>query len=201
MPVQRSHGRLRPLPPRSDEMAAPVAAPAGTPDPATAEALALVVRTPDGKVADSASAAALGSLGGKAKAERDRVLAALPTLLRGFGMRGEVAKGFADYIPDALDFAAAEALRLERDIGGGVLGEGPRSLVDSAALQLAASRWKFALGEVLEASRLADASRANLMSAEDQCAREAQIRKANDTRANGGRPPIPARFAPKGADS
>ena len=41
MPVQRSQGRLRPLPPRVDEMAAPVAAPAGTPDPATAEALAL----------------------------------------------------------------------------------------------------------------------------------------------------------------
>jgi hypothetical protein len=91
-------------------MAAPVAAPAGTPNPATAETLALVVRTADGKVADSASAAALGSLGGKAKAERDRVLAALPTLLRGFGMRGEVAPGFADYIPDALDAGFSSSL-------------------------------------------------------------------------------------------
>ena len=61
-------------------------------------------------------------------------------------------------------------------LGGGVLGEGPRSFIDSAALQLAASRWKFAEGDVLTASRLADASRANLMSARDECARDAALR-------------------------
>jgi hypothetical protein len=194
MPVQRTQSRLRPVPPRMDEMAAGLPAPTGAGDAAAAEALASVSRGQGGQLLDSEGARVLGRLGGRAKAERDRVLRNVPTLLRGFGMRGAVAAGFADYIPDALEFAAAEAVRLARDIGGGVLGEGPRSFVDSAALQLAASRWKFALGEVLEASRLADASRANLMSAEDQAAREAQIRRANDTARNGGRPPINPRF-------
>ena len=176
MPVQRSQGRRRPLVPRSDEIADGVPARSGVPDAVRAAKLALVVREPGGMVRDSASAAVLGHLGGKAKAERDRLLAALPTLLRGFGMRGAVVAGFSDYIADALDFAGAEALRLEREFGGGVLGEGPRSFIDSAALQLAASRWKFAEGDVLTASRLADASRANLMSARDECARDAALR-------------------------
>lgn len=194
MPVERTQSRLRPVAPHRGQMADGLPAPTEPPDAATAAALARVVRGQGGKVRDSESARILGSLGGHAKADRDRALRAVPTLLRGFGMRGAIAAGFADYIPDALEFAAAEAVRLERDIGGGVLGEGPRSFVDSAALQLAASRWKFALGEVLEASRLADASRANLMSAEDQAAREAQIRRANETARNGGRPPINPMF-------
>jgi hypothetical protein len=198
MPVERTQRRLRPVPPRLSQMAAGAPAPAEQPNAATAEALARVARGQGGRVLDSESARILGQLGGKAKAEQDRMLRAMPTLLRGFGMRGAVVEGFRDYIPDALEFAAAEAIRLERDIGGGVLGEGPRSFIDSAALQLAASRWKFALGEVIEGSRLADASRANLMSAEDQCARESQIRTRNTTIANGGRPPINPRFLVNG---
>ena len=51
-------------------------------------------------------------------------------------------------------------------------------MVKSAALQLAGSRWHFAKGETIPGSRLADASRANLMSAEDTCAREAAARAA-----------------------
>jgi hypothetical protein len=198
MPVERTQNRLRPVPPRTAQMTAGVPAPAETLNAATADALARVVRGQGGKVLDSESARILGQRGGKKKAERDRLLRSVPTLLRGFGMRGAIVAGFADYIADALEFAAAEAVRLEREIGGGVLGEGPRSFVDSAALQLAASRWKFATGEVLEASRLADASRANLMSAEDQAAREAQIRRQNETTRNGGRPPIPSRFLVRG---
>ena len=47
-------------------------------------------------------------------------------------------------------------------------------MVQSAALQLAGSRCAFDRGELLLGSRLADASRANLASARDECARAAR---------------------------
>ena len=97
MPVQRSQGRRRPQVPRSDELAAGVPATAGVTDAAAAEALAAVSRVAGGQVADSASAAALGRLGGLAKAERDR----LPSLVRKLGLRGVTAAEFKSYIDDA----------------------------------------------------------------------------------------------------
>src|SRR6185369_3505316 len=176
MPVERSHGRRRPQVPRSDELAAGVPAPSGTPNAATAEALAAVARAPGGQVADSESAAALGRLGGLAKAERDRELGETPALARRLGLRGVEAAHFKAYVDDALEFAERECARLAELVGGGVCGYGPSSMVQSAALQLAASRYCFDRGELVAGSRLADASRANLMSARDECAREAQAR-------------------------
>jgi len=176
MPIQRSQGRLRPQVPRSDELAAGVPAPSGSPDAATAEALASVVRMPGGQVADAASAAALGRIGGRRKAARDRLVAATPALCRKLGLRTVPAAEFAPYVTDADEFATAECARLAELVGGGVCGFGPSSMVQSAALQLAASRCAFDRGEFLLGSRLADASRANLMSARDECARQATER-------------------------
>jgi hypothetical protein len=176
MPVQRSQGRRRPMVPRSDELAAGVPAPSSEPDAATVQALAAVTRAPSGTVADSASAKALGRLGGLAKAERDRLLAETPALVRKLGLRGDVAASFLPYLADAEEFAEAECNRLAQLVGGGECGFAPSSFVQSGALQLAGSRFAFAAGDLITGSRLADASRANLMSARDECAREAQSR-------------------------
>jgi hypothetical protein len=152
------------------------------PDAAKAESLAHVTRVAGGKVANSESAAALGRLGGFAKAERDRLLAETPALIRRLGLRGVPGAELAPYITDAQEFAEAECGRLAQLVGGGECGFGPSSMVQSAALQLAASRCAFDRGELLLGSRLADASRANLMSARDECAREAQGRPKQSVR-------------------
>ena len=169
--VERSQGRRRPQAPRSNELAAGVPASGEMPDAATAEALARVVRVDGGKVADSSSAAVLGRLGGLAKAERDRRLAETPPLVRKLGLREVSAEAFLPYLEDAETFAEAECARLAALVG---CGFAPSSMVQSAALQLAASRLAFASGDLVTGSRLADASRANLLSAHDKCAEEAE---------------------------
>lgn len=176
MPVQRSQGRRRPLVPRSDEMTEGLPAPASPPDPAKAEALARVERADDGRLASSEAAAALGRLGGLAKARKDRAVAEVPTLVRELGLRAVSAEDLLPYLADAQEFARAEIARLAEICGGGECGIAPASMVQSAALQLAGSRYAFAQGELITGSRLADASRANLMSARDECAREARAR-------------------------
>jgi hypothetical protein len=176
MPIQRSQGRRRPLVPRSDEVADGVPAPAGVPDSDAAEALQRVQRDADGRLADPESAAILGRLGGLARAARERRLADLPRLVQELGLREVSAEAFLPYLADAGEFARAEIERLAQVCGGGECGIGPSSMVQSAALQLAGSRFAFAQGELITGSRLADASRANLMSARDEVAREAQSR-------------------------
>ena len=176
MPVERSQGRRRPQVPRSDEIAAGVPAPAAMPDAATAEALSRVQRVDGGKVADPQSAAILGRLGGLAKAERDRRLADAPKLARGLGLREVSAADFLPYLDDADELAEHECARLARVVGGGECGTAPSLIVASAALQTAGSRFAFAKGDLMTGSRLADAARANFMSAEDMCAREATAR-------------------------
>ena len=87
-----------------------------------------------------------------------------------------------------------------KTVGGGVCGPAPSSLVASAALQLAWSRY---LGDVaaetgdpdmaLKASRLAEASRQSLLAAHELCAKEALARP------NAKRDPLAA-FMPKETD-
>lgn len=79
---------------------------------------------------------------------------------------------------------------LAATVGNGEVGPGPASIVSTAALQLAASRWladKAALeGDpkaILAASRLGDASRQNLIAAHELCAREAAARQSEQPNA------------------
>jgi hypothetical protein len=158
-------------------MAAGVPADTSVSDAAKVLELAGVIRSPGGSIADSASAKVLGRRGGLAKAERDRLLAETPALVSKLGLRGVVPEAFLPYLNDAEEFAVAECKRLAHLVGGDEgCGMGPSSMVQSAALQLAGSRFAFAAGDLITGSRLADASRANLMSARDECAREAQAR-------------------------
>jgi hypothetical protein len=91
--------------------------------------------------------------------------------------------GFARYRGSAATFARAECAHLAATVGGGICGPGPSSMVYSAALQLAASRYlsdqAATTGDpalFAQASRLANDSRQNLIAAREVCAREARSR-------------------------
>ena len=84
---------------------------------------------------------------------------------------------FTPYARAARAFRRAQVTRLARDVGGGHCGPAPASIVASAALQLAGSRFAFeVLGELQLGSKLANDSRQNLLAAFELCAREAEAR-------------------------
>jgi hypothetical protein len=109
--------------------------------------------------------------------------------------------GLVDFEPDHPYAAYSRLAREWRDqhmrelaatVGGGRIGPGPASIVSTAALQLAASRYLSDTGalagdakRLLEASRLADSSRQNLLAAHELAAREAAARPLD---AGGGAP-------------
>jgi hypothetical protein len=163
--------------PRFDELPDGIPASGGERDAATADILARIRRNPDGTPADAESASLLGTLGGLAKAERDRQLADVPALARRLGLRDVSALNLLPYLGDAEALSEHECARLARVVGGGQCGTAPAVIVASAALQIAGSRYAFARGELITGSRLADAARANLLSAHELAAREAQIRE------------------------
>jgi hypothetical protein len=100
------------------------------------------------------------------------------------GLAGILAlPAFKPYLTQAKAFARAHIATLARSVGGGQCGPGPASIVTTAALQLAASRFCFDRASLtgdadlfLKASKLGDASRGNLLSASDLCATEAAAR-------------------------
>lgn len=127
MTLRKGHGngsgapRIEVLPP--DELPAPV--------PDTSVPLA---RRPDGTIADSETAKALGARGGAAKAQRKK-------LLQGMGLANlSDDNAFKPY------FNAAQAW-LDATTGiyaamcGGALGPGPSALLGNAAIALAMSRY------------------------------------------------------------
>lgn len=95
---------------------------------------------------------------------------------------------FRSYKAAAVSFRRAQCAELAKTVGGGVCGPGPSSMVASAALQLAWSRFMSDSAAVsgdaelaVRASKLADASRQNLLAAHELCAREAQARPRKTT--------------------
>lgn len=90
--------------------------------------------------------------------------------------------GFKEYPEDdpyfpywklAQEFRRAEMARLAERVGAGLIGPGPSAIVASAARQLAASIWYTDQGNHLDASRLANDARQNLLAAHELCARQA----------------------------
>ena len=137
-----------------------------------------VARTPDGRLADGNAAAELGRRGGLARAAQRGKLRSLEVL----GLRpvpGADLSAMGDFLADAEAFAEHEVQRLALTAGGGVCGAGPASMVQTAALQLASSRYLWSLGnpeQLKLASSLADSSRQNIAMAFELCAREAKAR-------------------------
>jgi hypothetical protein len=177
MALRRAHGtgadalvRVEVLP--ADELPRPVAVPA----PVVARP---VERRQDGKLADSASAKELGRRGGYAKARRVRLIDSL-----GLKKIADDAS-FKPYRDAAEEFVSHHRASLAKQAGG-ELGPAPSTMVASAGLQLAASRWAFDRGAsendaslIKLGSALANDSRQNLLAAYELAVREAEARKSS----------------------
>jgi hypothetical protein len=186
-PVEVSHGRPYPMPPDADEL------PKGVPAHAD----------PDSRIAASeAGKFARGNrrsvLGGKARAGKTRLADRLG--LRTLADTSE----FRAYKGAAVAFRRAQCAALSATVGGGYCGPGPSSLVASASLQLAWSRFLSDLAAengdadlALKASKLADASRSNLLSAHELCAREASARQQDPAVARANHERVLALFSRK----
>jgi hypothetical protein len=170
MTLRKGHGRgagvprIEVLP--ADEL------PAGVPDVARQES-----PHDRGEAGRFAPGNSLARLGGHARRGKTRLaermsLAKLPE-----------GAAFRPYKAAAVSFRRAQCAELAKSVGGGICGPAPSSLVASAALQLAWSRY---LGDLaatsgdadmaLKASRLAEASRQSLLAAHELCAKEAHAR-------------------------
>jgi hypothetical protein len=119
----------------------------------------------NGIEAGSERAKARARAGGLAKAAKGKHLgrlglATLPTDPR-----------WAIYLAAGEDLAKAQARRLARAYGE--LGPGPSSILQTAGLQLAASRYYADKGELDRASKLGDSSRQNVLAAYHLAALEA----------------------------
>jgi hypothetical protein len=166
----RPHVEVSPV----DELPSPLPAP-------LAELTGPVERRHDGKLAGSEAAKALGRLGGRAKAERVRLLSSI-----GLSKLVEAAP-LKPYWSAAEEFTAHHSKELAA-LAGGSLGSGPSSMVVSASLQLAASRYLFDLGAqtgdpalLKLASALSNDSRQNLLAAWELATREAKSRNVAST--------------------
>lgn len=84
---------------------------------------------------------------------------------------------FEPYARAARAFRRQQLAELGRTVGGGFVGPAAASVVASAALQLAGSRFAFeVLGDMQLGSRLANDSRQNLLAAVELAAKEAAAR-------------------------
>ncbi|NUP10883.1 MAG: hypothetical protein HOW73_32970 [Polyangiaceae bacterium] len=162
----RGEPRIEVLP--ADEL------PAGVPGPSRPVA----VRDSSGRFVASDGTRALARAAGRARAEALQL-----GRLLGLSQVPE-DHPYAPYARLAREWRDDHMEQLAATVGGGVVGAGVAAIVSSAALQLAASRWLSDRGAesgdakmLLEASRLADASRQNLLAAHELCAREAVRKK------------------------
>lgn len=163
MPVQRSQNQLRPQAPRADELPAGVPAP-----PAGPQRDRLGHFLPGNAVSAQGGAARAGL----ARAAGEAGISALTA-----------DPAYQPYLKRAKAFCRAECKRIAEEVGGGKCGPGPSSMVQSASLQWAASQFLFdqahrALDRdaFAQASKLANDSRQNLLSAEELAARQAERR-------------------------
>jgi hypothetical protein len=173
MALRKGHGkgagvpRIEVLP--ADELPAPL--------PGKAAPLA---RRTDGTIADSVTAKALGAAGGRAKHSKAKLLSGL-----GLADLGETEE-FRPYWLAVEDWVRAHLAVLAGMCGGSV-GPGPASIVGTAGVQLASSRFFSDRGtksrdrkDFETASKLGDASRQNLLAAYELARREAEAYRENN---------------------
>lgn len=162
------------------EVLPPNELPQPVPVPAAMRDTSLPVRH-GGKITDSETARELGRRGGLAKARRVRLVDSL-----GLAKIAEEST-FGPYRNAAEEFTSHHLTQLAT-VAGGQVGPAPSTMVASAALQLAASR--FAFDRFAEAgdpswaklgSSLANDSRQNLLAAYELATREAKVRRDSST--------------------
>lgn len=170
-------GTIRVEVPPLDEVSTGIpAAPKPEPPPLPAVIETEGARGPDGRLKDSALARALGLKSAAARARKKELEANLPLLLKGLGMNKVPEKMAEEYYKNAIEFAECYIKELAMTVGGGYCGPGPASLVQTAGLQLAASRLAFMAGDMITGSRLGNDSRQNIIGAQDLCGKEAIAR-------------------------
>jgi hypothetical protein len=132
-------------------------------------------RRPNGTFAPGARTAQ--SAGGKATKGKTRLAAKLGL------SRIPKDSAFSEYKKSAATFRRVQCADLARTVGGGVCGPAPSSIVASASLALAWSRYFSDLAAIegdpelaTRAMRLADSSRQMLLTAHELAAREAEAR-------------------------
>lgn len=130
--------------------------------------------------------------GNKISAKGGRHKAGATKLARRLGLNSEALEAFRPYKSAAVKFRAVHVNELASSVGGGFCGAGPASIVATASWQLAASRWLFDLGAangdaelMLQASKLGNDSRQNLLAAHELTAREGIARRARERLAPG----------------
>jgi hypothetical protein len=146
--------------------------PAGTPAPARETS-----PSDRGEAGRFAPGNKLARAGGKATAGKSRLASKL-------GLRAlPDGSAFRPYRAAASSFRRAHCAALAAGVGGGYCGPAPSSLVASAALTLAWSRYFGDLAAeagdpelAMKAARLGETSRQHLLGAHELCAREAQAR-------------------------
>lgn len=175
MTLRKGHGRGAGMP-RIEVLPADEL-PAGTPADARPESP--TDRGVNGRFAPGNS---LARAGGKATAGQSRLVARLGLASLPAGA------AFAPYRKAAATFRRVQCAELARAVGGGVCGPGPSSVVASAALALAWSRFMSdqaaATGDpelAMRSARLGETSRQHLMAAHELCAREAAARTQHRT--------------------
>lgn len=174
MTLRRAHGNGRSALVRVETTPADEL-PAGVPSNARAESPG--ARGERGRFARGNS---LAREGGKAKAGKTRLAVKL-------GLAKVPTDGaFRPYKASAESFRRVQCSELARTVGGGVCGPAPSSIVASAALTLAWSRFFSDQAAMTgdadlaqRSARLADQSRQALLTAHELCAREAEARAKN----------------------
>lgn len=170
MALRKGHGKHK------GSVRIEVAPPDEQPEPVPGQATPLA-RREDGTIADSATAKALGARGGQARATKKR-------LLQGLGLANLASA--ADFKPywDSVQAWVDAQLEETAHVAGGRLGPGPASIIGSAGVALAASRFfsdKAAetgnLQLFISAGRLSETSRQHLLAAYELAVREAKARK------------------------
>lgn len=153
--------------------------PLGVPGPSRAELP--IDRERDGRFKPGNS---LAGVAGRANAGATR-------LAKRLGLRDDLPTPteLAEYMKAARSWRRAQCSALAASVGGGYCGPGPSSIVATAALQLAWSRYFYDQaaehvgdagrvgGLVARASELSNAHRQNLLAAHELCAREAKARQ------------------------
>lgn len=136
---------------------------------------------PSGGFADRETALECARRGGEARKRRLRLIASLGL------KRCSNDKAFSSYRSAAEEFVQFHIKELAK-LAGGEVGPGPSTMVGSAALQLAASRYAYDKFTDTEdpmwanlGSKWADASRQNLLACYELAVREAQARPRQRT--------------------
>lgn len=130
-------------------------------------------RRADGRWVQGATTAQ--ARGGKARAGKVKLASKL-------GLDPLPLEAFASYRRHAERFRREHCKAIAVTVGGGICGTGPSSMVASAALALAASRFLYDThngdaAKLAQAARLADSSRQQLLTAHELAAREAEARQ------------------------